>query len=149
MPTLHIICGMPGSGKTTLAMRLEREEPALRLSPDEWMSRIVRDGYDDERRAAIHDVQYDIARRVLQLGVSVVLETGFWARNERDAMRTLAREAGAGFRLHYLDVPLDELKRRLAARNSALPPDTFPVDPDVLDDWIRQFEAPTPDELAG
>lgn len=129
-------------------MRLEHDEPALRLSPDEWMFRIVRDGYDNERRAAIHDIQYDIARRVLRLGVSVILETGFWARSERDAMRALAREAGVDFRLHYLDVPLDELKRRLAARNVALPPDTFPIEPSLLDEWIKAFEPPEADEPA-
>jgi hypothetical protein len=35
MATLHLMCGLPGSGKTTLAERIERESNALRLSP-EW-----------------------------------------------------------------------------------------------------------------
>jgi len=32
---LHLICGLPGSGKTTLAKKLEREHTAIRLCPDE------------------------------------------------------------------------------------------------------------------
>jgi predicted kinase len=33
---LILICGLPGSGKTTLAKELEPGVPAIRLSPDEW-----------------------------------------------------------------------------------------------------------------
>ena len=40
MAQLHLICGLPGAGKTTLARRLDVELPALRLSPEEWLIRI-------------------------------------------------------------------------------------------------------------
>jgi predicted kinase len=148
MAVLHVLCGMPGSGKTTLAKRLEASERALRLSPDEWLARIVGDGWDTDKRTAVHGVQYDVARRALELGVNVVLEGGFWAKSERDEMRAIARETGAGFRLHFLDVPLEELKRRIAKRNADLPPGSFHIDPDVLDEWIAEFEPPDAAELA-
>jgi len=32
MATLFLMCGLPGSGKTPLARRIERERDALRLS---------------------------------------------------------------------------------------------------------------------
>src|SRR5689334_14656669 len=35
MATLHLICGLPGSGKTTLSRKLEQTLPALRLSADD------------------------------------------------------------------------------------------------------------------
>ena len=34
---LIIVCGLPGSGKTTLAKWLEGKLRAVRLAPDEWM----------------------------------------------------------------------------------------------------------------
>ena len=34
--TLHLMVGLPCSGKTTLAKQLEQERSALRLTPDEW-----------------------------------------------------------------------------------------------------------------
>ena len=36
MATLHLMVGLPCSGKTTLAKQLEQERSALRLTPDEW-----------------------------------------------------------------------------------------------------------------
>ena len=61
MPVLHIICGVPGSGKSTLAKKLAREESALSLVPDEWMDRIVGDGYNKEKRAVVEKIQCEIA----------------------------------------------------------------------------------------
>ena len=40
MATLFLMCGLPGSGKTTLAKRIERERGALRLTHDEWIARL-------------------------------------------------------------------------------------------------------------
>jgi predicted kinase len=147
MPTLFIVCGLPGSGKTTLAKRIEREQSALRLAPDEWMARIVGDGYDEAKRETVEAVQWEIAARALSLGVNVVLESGFWSRRERDDVRSRAAALGADAKLHFLDVSREELSRRLALRNAALPPDTFHVDDVQVDLWLSRFEPPTPDEL--
>ncbi|HEU4945704.1 MAG TPA: AAA family ATPase [Kribbella sp.] len=35
MTRLIVVCGMPGAGKTTIALRLARASPALRMCPDE------------------------------------------------------------------------------------------------------------------
>ena len=147
VPTLFLICGLPGSGKTTLAKQLEHEQMALRLTPDEWMARIVGEGYDEAKRAAVELLQWEIAQRVLRLGINVILESGFWSQSERNDFRARATALGAAVKLYYLNVPVDELKRRLTLRNAMLPPDTFHVDVDDLDLWASQFEPPTPDEL--
>ncbi|MBI1777260.1 MAG: AAA family ATPase [Proteobacteria bacterium] len=147
MPTLFMFCGLPGSGKTTLAKRLEHGRSALRLDPDEWMCRIIGDGYDAAKRAAVHAVQWGIAARVLGLGVDVVLEFGFFRRRERDDYRARAAALGAEIQLCFLDVPREELLRRLAARNANLPPATFHVSEDLLDECISWFEPPTSDEF--
>ena len=147
MATLHFICGQPGSGKSTLAKRLERELPGLRLTPDEWMARIVGDGYDEAKREAVEAVQWEIAAQVLTLGVDVIFENGFWSREERDDLRERAAALGADSRLHFLDVSRDELLKRLQSRNAALPPDTFGVTEAQLGIWWNWFEPPTHDEL--
>ena len=147
MPILFLLCGLPGSGKTTLAKKLEHEQLALRLTPDEWMARFFDDGYDEIKRAAVEAVQWEIAARALSLGINVILEWGFWSRSERSAIRSQAAALGAHTKLYFLNVPRDELLRRLALRNTALPPNTFRIDEAQLDMWLNQFEPPTPDEL--
>ena len=149
MATVIMLCGLPGSGKTTLAHRIERERPALRLGEDEWFVRLYpgEDGHDDAKREAIKAVQWEIAERVLRLGRDVVLDWGFWGRSERDDLRARAAAIGARAELVYLDVPLDELVARIMARNLALPPDTYPVAEAEVREWATWFQAPTPDEF--
>jgi predicted kinase len=147
MAILHLICGLPGSGKSTLAKKLENEHPALRLTPDEWMERIIGDGFNEQKRAIIELIQWEIARQVLRLGIDVILESGFWSRKERDEFRSQAKKIGASVKLYYLNVPRDELVRRLEKRNAQLPPHCFHVEVSNLDEWSKLFEEPTPDEL--
>jgi len=63
-------------------------------------------------------------------------------------MRTAARDLGVGVELHFLEVPAEELWRRLEIRNSAPPWDSQPIGRADLDEWILTFEAPDASELA-
>ncbi len=148
MATLHLMVGLPCSGKTTLAKQLEHDLPALRLTPDEWMLKVVEDAYDEPKRAIVEAMLWEIAARVLTLGSDVVLDYGFWSKQERDDFRQQAAAVGASMKIHFLDVPREELHRRLSARNANLPPDTVPIHPSNLDVWLAMFERPTDDELA-
>jgi predicted kinase len=150
-PTLILICGLPGSGKTTLARQLERARPALRLSPDEWIAALLADPGDsaelDRLRDPVEAIQWEVAKRALALGVDVVLEWGFWSRDERANYRAQAEALGAHVEVRFLDVPRDELWARLARRNAERPPGTFVVSEAQLDLWWSWFQPPTDDEL--
>src|SRR5579875_1977479 len=122
MTTLYMLCGLPGSGKSTLARKLEADHAAMRLLPDEWIARLNLDPREEALRAEIERIQLEIAAKALARGCDVVLEAGFWSRRERDEGRALAKAAGAEAKVIFLDVPLEELKRRLVMRKQALPP---------------------------
>lgn len=96
----------------------------------------------------VEDELWRVAQEILRLGVSVVLDFGLWARLERDEMRSGARGLGASVELHYLDVPTNELWRRIEARNSEPPWDSHPIHRTDLDKWVRMFQAPDAAELA-
>ena len=150
MPMLYLLCGLPGSGKTTRAKEIERQAAALRLTPDEWISALftkLDQGTLDAYRTPIESLQWTVASRALALGVSVVLDWGFWGREERDAMRLQAQALGARVKIVFLDVPLEELLRRLTERNADLPPHTFRVEEAQLRRWWSWFEPPGTDEL--
>ena len=145
---LVLLCGLPGAGKTTLALRLERELPALRLCPDDWMTALGHDLFDDAARDVVEGLQWHLARRVLELGGTVILENGFWGRAEREERRAVARALGARVELRFLDAPLDELWRRIERRNRQPGWGAAPITRDQLEQWAPHFEPPDEAELA-
>ena len=140
--------GLPCSGKTTLAQKLEHELPALRLTTDEWHIRLF--GQDAEepehnaRHALIEALLWELASRALMLGTNVILDFGFWAREEREDYRLRAKQLGASSEVHFLDVPADELLRRLVRRNAQLSPMAFQISEEMMKPWIAFFQRPTP-----
>ena len=141
---LVVICGLPGSGKTTLATELEASMPAVRFCPDDWFTALELDLWDQDLRYRLEAKQWELAQQLLTLGVNVVIEFGSWARAERDVLREGARALGAAVELRYLDVPLDELVRRVEARAWEAPPITRAH----LEEWATVIEVPDAAELA-
>ena len=151
MATLHLMIGLPCSGKTTYAKELSVREKALLLTPDAWQLKLFGQDfpgpYHDKRHSDIESIMWDIAKSVLSLGTSVILDFGFWARVERDDFRSRANDLCVDFKLHYMDVPYTELYRRLEERNRNLPEGAFQIPKAEMDRFITIFQPPAADEL--
>lgn len=141
---LILVCGLPGSGKTTRARRLEARLGAVRLAPDEWMDALAFDLYDEEARGRVEALQWELARELLARGLTVIIEWGTWARTERDALRSGARALGAAVELHHLTAPPDVLLERVRRRGREDPPIELA---DILR-WSEVFQTPTDEEVA-
>ncbi len=112
MPTLYMTCGLPGSGKTTLAKQIEQSRNALRLTGDEWLFALFgpepelpeTKGTPSPQRNTVEALQWDVAARALALGIDVVIDWGVWSRQERDDYRARAAALGARVVLCFVDV---------------------------------------------
>ncbi len=145
---LVLICGLPGSGKTTLARRLAEEIPAVRFCPDDWMNDLRIDLFDKPFRERLEAHFKELAYELLGYGQNVILEFGFWDRSERDEIREKARALRADVELRYLDVPTDELHRRVEKRNQSVMWSSSPITREHMADWTKLFQAPAEEELA-
>jgi predicted kinase len=141
---LIVICGLPGTGKTTLSTALVEKLGATLFASDDWLSALRLDMWDHETRDRVEGLQWEMAKVVLTLGGTAVIDWGSWARVERDALRTGARELDAAVELYYLTAPPEVLYERISRRGRENPPITL----EMLTDWAGQFEVPTDEEIA-
>jgi predicted kinase len=157
MPTVHLVCGPVGAGKTTYARDLAASTRGVHFAIDDWMSTLFGADAPDppslewalERTARCERQAWKTGRQVLDLGLDVVLDLGFLRREQRDHFRALAAEAGAPVRLHVLSAPAAERRERVRARNAALAGAQSVEVSDPMFDWAEGwFEPPDEGELA-
>jgi predicted kinase len=144
---LVLICGLPASGKSTLARQLAAEIPAIRLDKDGWVTQLGADVWDAEFRARLEHQLWLLTQDLLAQGQSVILEWGHWARAERDEKRLGARALGAGVELHYLQAPLEELIERAERRNASGEWTAAPMTRAHFEEWATMFQPPDEEEL--
>jgi predicted kinase len=144
---LVLICGLPASGKSTLARQLAPKIAAIRLDKDGWATQLGADLWDEEFRVRLEHQLWVLSRDLLAQGQSVILEWGHWARVERDEKRLGARALGVGVELHYLDAPLEELIKRAERRNTSGEWTASPMTRAHFEEWATIFQPPDEEEM--
>ncbi|WP_445154245.1 AAA family ATPase [Arthrobacter sp. Hor0625] len=150
-PIVHLLCGLNGAGKTTVAKRLEATLPAVRFSLDDWMLRLhpgLHYASDEYARRAeeCKVLMWDIAVQVLRTGTDVVLDWNQWNRERRARWRDNAREAGFGAVLHHVQTPLGVAIERTLLRTLAAEPGTHPLTEAAVRHLAGIFEEPDESE---
>ena len=71
-----------------------------------------------------------------------------WAKVERQDFRQRAVSLGAETKIHFLDVPFEELLGRLEVRNKQASDDVTFIPLSVMREFLPHFQAPDAEELA-
>ena len=155
-PTVYLLCGFIGAGKTTFARKLEERTGAVRITKDEWLIRLIGndptiDGYE-EYDSRICELSRDVAFQLVEKGIDVIIDEGFWAREERALLRSRIEKMGAEVVLYYLDTPIQTIRERVARRSANPTKDSFRISRAMLDNYLAYWQPPSEDEgyvLAG
>jgi predicted kinase len=154
--TLHLIAGLPCAGKTTYAEQLKVQRAAVLFSLDRWLitsfGRYAIDaiGHMEHARRlyACRELIWDVSAELLHRHADVILDDGFFLRNDREQYIARAHVLGARTALHFVDTPLDVLRARLVARNRAPGAFHFDIAPDAIAIFTAIFQPPSADEGA-
>jgi predicted kinase len=151
MPTVHLIEGPVGAGKSTFATVLASQTQGVHIALDEWFA----DLFSPDRPAGDFSLWY-IARkerlidhiwrhsqRLLASGNDVILELGLIQRGPR--VEFCRKLQGCGYTpvIHVLDAPADVRRERVRRRNTEKGATFSMVVPDhVFDMASGLWEAP-------
>ncbi|HET9694262.1 MAG TPA: AAA family ATPase, partial [Steroidobacteraceae bacterium] len=130
-PTLVVMAGLSGSGKTWLARRVAEAIDALHVRSDVERKRLAGLGPLASSRSAPDDGIYthefnlrtyarlrECVRSCLQGGENVVMDAANLRRDEREAFVRIATDLGARTQLVHCQAPLDVLRGRMVARSA-------------------------------
>ena len=144
-PTVYLLCGLPGSGKSTFAKEQEAKG-LVRLTLDEELFKRFGREFPNEKYSEYETKTKTELKDVLKENVtnskSVILDYGFWKKAEREEYKQLIETIGAQWKLLYFKIPTTILKERLQIRNQVDPVNNHQIEESLLDTFDTQFEAP-------
>lgn len=146
MRRLYLMCGLPRSGKTTLARAIAARIEGEFVSLDEINAERGLRGDQDlpvTEWARTHEIALDRCRAMMAEGRPVVVDDTNCFRWLRDDHRRDAKVAGYEVQVVFLDVPLEVCLERARA---GAPEDDLPLE--IMVRTAQEFEAPTLDERA-
>jgi len=149
-PIVYLICGFIGAGKTTFAKRIEKETGAVRITKDEWSIRLIGndptiDGYEEWDRKII-GLSRDIAFYLAEKGIDVIMDEGFWAKEERDELKRKINAIGAEVVMYYVETSIETMRERVVRRNNNLTKESFKISREMLDNYLMHWQPPGEDE---
>ena len=131
-PTLVVMAGLSGSGKTWLARRIAETTDALHVRSDVERKRLAGLAplaasqsapdagiYSHEFTLRTYARLRDCVRSCLRGGENVVMDAANLRRDEREAFVRIALDSGAGVQLVHCQAPLEVLRERIIARSAS------------------------------
>lgn len=153
MAKVFLICGKICSGKSTYSEKLRKEHKAVLLSIDEITLSLFGQHCGDKHDDYVERTEkylFEKSLEILEIGVNVVLDWGFWTKEERDYAKTFYKSRNIDCEFHYIDINDEEWARRLTKRNTAVLKNevsAYYVDENLAIKFAGIFEKPEKEEI--
>ena len=118
-PALVLLCGLPGTGKTTLATQVAQRVPVVVLTSD-WVRKLLipQPVYSHQEHQRVFLACRQVLRALLTGGVPVIFDAvNLWESGRRDLVRLAERQGGRSL-VVALTVDPAEAARRLHRRHN-------------------------------
>ncbi|NLX94073.1 MAG: ATP-binding protein [Clostridiales bacterium] len=153
MAKVYMLVGKIASGKTTWAMERKAIVPLVLLSCDDLMLDVfagcLGDKHGETERRCLNFL-FGQAVQLVEMGLDVVLDSGFWTKKSRAMARVYFSEKQIEIKTYYFKTPEDVRIERLQERNARLahsPKREFIVDAALLAKLDKKFEEPLSNEV--
>ena len=147
---MHIMCGLPGSGKSDYAKNLEKEKGAVLFSLDEWMIALLgKDKSDEDFEKFVspcQDLIWKASLPLLDRNVDVIYDFPIYSIEGRKILIDQIKGYGSEAVIYYFNVPHSVCKERLSERNQFAGPFGFSVTERRFDELASRFVPPCEDE---
>lgn len=153
MAKVILICGKICCGKSTYAERLRVGDNAVLLSVDEIMLALFglyAGDRHDEYAAKTKKYLLDKSVEIMEAGVNVILDWGFWTKDERTSVKEFYTAKKIAHEFHYLDISDETWIARLNERNHAVSAgevNAYIVDENLAAKFDGIFQIPDREEI--
>ncbi len=153
MAKVFMTCGKICSGKSTYAEYLRKKHKAVILSVDEITLALFGQNAGENHDDYVERAEKYLFRKsldIIEIGVDVVLDWGFWTKEERDFARKFYSSQNVPFEFHYIGIDDEEWHRRLHKRNkdvSEQKANAYYIDDALAAKFSSIFEKPDKDEI--
>lgn len=148
-PTLFLLYGYPGSGKTHFARQLCDELQAAHVQGDRIRFELFEEPrYDRQENEIVSHLMEYMAGEFLQAGISVVFDVNAMRLGQRRELREVARRHKANVVLVWFQIDPDTAFSRVAKRDRRKADDRYsmPIDQPTFDAIAAAMQNPTPSE---
>lgn len=153
MAKVYLICGKICSGKSTYAEQLRVQNHAVLLSTDEITLALFGQHCGDKHDDYVEKTQnylFNKSLELIEVGINVILDWGFWMKEERDYAREFYKSRNIECEFHYINISDETWNARLKKRNNAILAGTtsaYYIDDNLAEKFAAIFEVPCKEEF--
>ncbi len=153
MAKVILICGKICCGKSTYAEKLRKRYNAAVLSVDEIMLSIFGQYIGEKHDEYCENLQnylFGKSLKLIEAGINVILDWGFWQRDEREYAKSFYKEHNTECEFHYIDVSDNEWQKRIKKRNETTchcEKNDYYIDENLAKKFGSLFEIPSENEI--
>ena len=153
MAKVYILCGKICSGKSTYSQKLRKDKKAVILSVDDITLTLLGQNGGDTLDVYVEKLEqyfFQKSVEIVETGINVVLDWGFWTKAERNFANELYGSRGIEYEFHYISISDEEWYCRLDRRNKDVQEkksDAYYVDEGLAQKFKSIFEIPGKEEI--